>query len=122
MSFHVSKTLRLTKDSHPLFSYYRAGFYWTFFLIFSCRVFQPEGICVFYFVSMGPVVAFASVDVVLSLTLLFLFAYPLYDRIRRLRRDVVEQIDKSMFKLLRWNMILSTVITASTACNLIIMV
>lgn len=68
----------------------------------------------------APIVSFAGTDVVLSLLMLFLFAYPLYRHLKGLKAENMDT-DPMMFSVLRRNMILSTLITVSTSTNLIIM-
>jgi len=98
-----------------------AGFYWTFFLVFNAQVFQPEGVCVMFSDSSGPIIAFAVLDTILSICLLALFVYPLRLHLKSISSDH-NMSDDRLYKLMRRNMILSTVIMISTFASLVAMV
>ena len=90
-------------------------------MVFESRVFLPEGVCVLFAVNEGPIIAFAALDLCLSFMLLFLFAYPLHRHLKTMSLEH-DRMDDKLLKLMKKNMILSTLITSSTFCNLLTMV
>lgn len=95
-----------------------AAFYWAFFIIFDAKVTQPEGFCVIQFGNPTPVIVFAGLDVLFSIFLLVLFAYPLYQHLKSVSLEHRMSEDK-LYKLMKRNMGLSLCITFATFCNLI---
>ena len=67
----------------------------------------------------GPIIGFAAADLLLSICLLALFAYPLYQHLKLV--NVTNEKENKLLKLLKKNLILSFVIMTSTFCNLLAM-